>query len=92
METKQRFRLLVCFLAGMFAFGVPAVVSAERFEDGSVRRGTPVPILLASSGDPQRTESSQGDGPRVEKWFYVNGLIVIVQDGYVIDSFIIRKD
>ena len=73
-----------------------SAVHAGVFEDGVVERGTPVEQVRMELGEPEEIQSSSGDGlpygdgVRVEKWLYPDALLVIVQEGFVIDSFFQR--
>lgn len=71
--------------------GLALQASAADMHTGPVKRGTKVPELKAQLGEPKSVKASEGDGARVEKWYYDNGVIVVVQDGFVLDSFVEKK-
>jgi hypothetical protein len=89
-------RLIVIAGIALFA-AAPQAVLADGFEDGSVQRGTPAESVRVQLGEPIEIQASSGDGlpwgdgVRVEKWLYSEGLVVVVQEGFVIDSFIQKK-
>lgn len=89
MTTTMRTWILALGLAGGLASGSAA--TAAELKDGPVKRGTRVEDLRTQMGDPQKVVASEGDGVRVEKWMYPGDVIVVVQDGYVLDSFVEKK-
>lgn len=73
-----------------FAVGTLAasLVYAGPLKDGPVKRGTRLEELKVKFGEAQKVEATTGEGVRVEKWYYADGVVVVVQDGFVIDSFV----
>ncbi len=67
-------------------------VGAAEIKDGPVKRGTVVEDLKKQMGEPREVKASAGEGVRVEKWFYADGVVVVVQNGFVIDSFVEPKN
>ena len=56
--------------------------------NGEFKTGTLAEEVLKIKGEPTRKVGPVGD-PAVEKWYYGNEVVVIM-DGYVIDSFYIK--
>lgn len=77
-------------LAIAFTTGGTAL-AAEIVKDGPVKTGTKVEELKATMGDPLNVVASEGEGVRVEKWMYPGDVVVVVQDGFVLDSFVEKK-
>jgi hypothetical protein len=65
------------------------LVQADAIAAGTVSRGMQADEVRSRLGDPRDTKVTQNvDGnPQVQMWIYADGLIVVVQEGYVIDSF-----
>jgi hypothetical protein len=67
------------------------ISSAAELKNGPVKRGTKVEELKTQMGEPREVKASQGEGARVEEWLYADGVVVVVQNGFVIDSFVEHK-
>ena len=65
--------------------------TAAGLKNGPVKTGTKVEELKKQMGEPREVKASTGEGVRVEKWFYAEGVVVVVQDGFVLDSFVETK-
>jgi hypothetical protein len=61
---------------------------AAELKAGPVKTGTKVDELKAKLGEPEKIVASEGSGVRVEKWFYPDHVVVVVQEGFVLDSFV----
>ena len=79
-------RPLACVLG--LGFLVATGVQAAELVTGPVKTGTKVDELKAKMGEPQKIVASEGQGVRVEKWFYPGNVVVVVQQGFVLDSFV----
>jgi hypothetical protein len=83
--TILRWSLASCL---SLVLAVGSVAFAAELQDGPVKRGTRVEELKAERGEPVNVVPSQGEGVPVERWYYPEKLVVVVQDGFVIDSFV----
>lgn len=82
----------------VLTLGLAAVLSTtgtafatEIIKNGPVKTGTKVEELKAQLGEPLKVVASEGEGVRVEKWMYPGDVVVVVQDGFVLDSFVEKK-
>lgn len=83
--TIRKLSSAVCL--GLF-LSVGSLAAAAQLADGPVKRGTRVEELKAQYGNPTNVVPTEGEGVRVERWYYPGNVIVVVQDGFVIDSFV----
>ncbi len=94
MHARTRFLVAVFGIAASILFVPPAWSQTSEMVDGPVPRGTSAEEVRSRYGEPQRVVSGGGDmiGPEVEQWSYADGLVVVVQRGVVIDSFIEKSN
>ncbi len=104
MTRFPMFKVGLLAVAVSVSFGAPAAVEAQdapamppaaepaapSAPAAPVARGTTTDILRAERGEPVDRKVTEESiyGPGVEKWTYSGGVIVVVQEGIVIDSFV----
>ena len=76
---KKIIFLLVLFSTLLFSAPFPVTWN------GDMPSGTKADVVLQNKGKPDKTIGPVGE-PAVEKWYYGKE-IVVVMDGYVVDSF-----
>ena len=87
---KWKFGMALAMAATLLP-GSLFAAGAGDLRDGPVKRGTKLEELKAKMGEPKSIKASEGTGVRVERWFYADGVVVVVQNGFVIESFVEGK-